>query len=108
MRLRADAAVKAGTLNIMAEIDASLEEAIRVLSAFTYLLLPSDLQAEGLSATLGRYVEGFVNHAIREIFLLGVSTHVLEWQDGDRRVVWKREGRRRLNGHRSRTSLLGS
>ena len=59
MRLRADAAAKAETLNIVDEIDGSLEEAIRELSAFTYLLQPPDLQTEGLSATLGRYVEGF-------------------------------------------------
>ena len=59
MRLRADAAAKAETLNIVDEIDGSLEEAIRELSAFTYLLHPPDLQTEGLSATLGRYVEGF-------------------------------------------------
>ena len=59
MRLRADAAAKTETLNIVDEIDGSLEEAIRELSAFTYLLQPPDLQTEGLSATLGRYVEGF-------------------------------------------------
>jgi len=59
MRLRADAAVKAETFDILDEIDASLEEAIKELSAFTYLLHPPDLQPEGLSATLGRYVEGF-------------------------------------------------
>ena len=40
MRLRADAAVKAETLNIVDEIDGSLEQAIRELSAFTYLLHP--------------------------------------------------------------------
>jgi PAS domain S-box-containing protein len=59
MRLRADAAVKAEALDILEEIDGSLEEAVKELSAFTYLLHPPDLQSEGLSATLGRYVEGF-------------------------------------------------
>jgi PAS domain S-box-containing protein len=59
MRLRADTAVKAETLDILDEIDGSLEEAIKELGAFTYLLHPPDLQTEGLSATLGRYVEGF-------------------------------------------------
>ena len=59
MRLRADAAVKAETLDILEEIDGSLERAIKELSAFTYLLHPPDLQSEGLSATLSRYVEGF-------------------------------------------------
>ena len=59
MRIRADAAGGAETLNILDEIDGSLEEASKELRAFTYLLHPPDLQREGLSATLGRYVEGF-------------------------------------------------
>ena len=58
MRIRADA-VGAETLDILDEIDGSLEEATKELRAFTYLLHPPDLQREGLSATLGRYVEGF-------------------------------------------------
>jgi PAS domain S-box-containing protein len=57
-RIRADA-VAAETLNILDEIDGSLEKASRELRAFTYLLQPPDLQREGLSATLRRYVEGF-------------------------------------------------
>ena len=36
-----------------------LEEAAKELRAFTYLLHPPDLQREGLSATLRRYIEGF-------------------------------------------------
>jgi PAS domain S-box-containing protein len=59
MRIRADAAGEGKTLDILAEIDGSLEEATRELRAFTYLLHPPDLRSEGLSATLGRYVEGF-------------------------------------------------
>jgi PAS domain S-box-containing protein len=59
MRLRTDAAVKPETLDILDEIDGSLDEATKELRAFTYLLHPPDLQTEGLSATLGRYVEGF-------------------------------------------------
>ena len=58
MRIRADA-VGAETLKILDEIDGSLEEASRELRAFTYLLHPPNLQKEGLSATLRRYVEGF-------------------------------------------------
>ena len=58
MRIRAGA-VRAETLNILDEIDGSLEEASKELRAFTYLLHPPDLQREGLSATLRRYVEGF-------------------------------------------------
>ena len=59
MRIRADASCKAETLDILDEIDGSLEEATKELRAFTYLLHPPDLQKEGLSATLRRYVEGF-------------------------------------------------
>jgi PAS domain S-box-containing protein len=59
MRIRADAAGRANTLDVLAEIDGSLEEATKELRAFTYLLHPPDLESEGLSATLGRYVEGF-------------------------------------------------
>jgi two-component system, NarL family, sensor kinase len=59
MRLRADSAGGAETPDILDEIDGSLEEAAKELRAFTYLLHPPDLQREGLSATLGRYVEGF-------------------------------------------------
>ena len=58
MRLRADPG-EGKTLDILAEIDGSLEEATKELRAFTYLLHPPNLQGEGLSATLGRYVEGF-------------------------------------------------
>jgi len=58
MRIRADT-VGAETPDILDEIDRSLEEASKELRAFTYLLHPPDLQREGLSATLRRYVEGF-------------------------------------------------
>src|SRR6185295_3000590 len=69
MRLRTHAAVKAEALNIVDEIDGSLVQAIRELSAFTYLLHPPDLETEGLSATLGRYVEGFGRRTGLEITL---------------------------------------
>ena len=59
MRVRADAEVKAATRDILDEIGGSLEEATKELRAFSYLLYPPDLQKEGLSVTLRRYVEGF-------------------------------------------------
>jgi PAS domain S-box-containing protein len=59
MRIRADAAGGAKTLDILDEIEGSLQEAAKELRAFTYLLHPPDLQREGLSAALRRYVEGF-------------------------------------------------
>jgi PAS domain S-box-containing protein len=60
MRIRANAAGEGKkTLDILDEIDGSLDKATKELRAFTYLLYPPDLQSEGLSATLERYVEGF-------------------------------------------------
>ena len=59
MRVRADAAEGTKSLDILDEIEGSLEEASKELRAFTYLLHPPELQREGLSATLGRYIEGF-------------------------------------------------
>ena len=59
MRIRADAAGGTKSLDILDEIEGSLEEAAKELRAFTYLLHPPELQREGLSATLGRYIEGF-------------------------------------------------
>ncbi len=59
MRIRADDAGGTEALNILDEIEGSLEEAAKELRAFTYLLHPPDLQREGLSATLGQYIEGF-------------------------------------------------
>jgi signal transduction histidine kinase len=58
MRIRSDG-LGAEALNNLDEIDRLLKEASKELRAFTYLLHPPDLQREGLSATLGRYVEGF-------------------------------------------------
>jgi PAS domain S-box-containing protein len=59
MKIREGAAIGAETLDILDEIDGSLEEATKELRAFTYLLHPPDLQRDGLSATLRRYAEGF-------------------------------------------------
>jgi PAS domain S-box-containing protein len=59
MRIRQGTALRAETSKILDEIDDSLEEATKELSAFTYLLHPPDLERDGLSATLKRYAEGF-------------------------------------------------
>jgi PAS domain S-box-containing protein len=67
MRMRADAAGGTKALNILDEIEGALEEAAKELRAFTYLLHPPDLQREGFSATLGRYVEGFSSRTGLEI-----------------------------------------
>ncbi len=59
MRLRAVAVVEAEAFKILDEMDGLLEEATKELRAFTYLLHPPELQREGLSTTLRRYIEGF-------------------------------------------------
>ena len=59
MKMRADAAAGTESLDLLDEIEGSLDEAAKELRAFTYLLHPPELQKEGLSATLGRYIEGF-------------------------------------------------
>jgi PAS domain S-box-containing protein len=58
MRIREDVQ-RTKSLGILDEIEGSLEEAAKELRAFTYLLHPPELQREGLSATLGRYIDGF-------------------------------------------------
>ncbi len=59
MRIRLDAAEGTKSLAVLDEIEELLQEASKELRAFTYLLHPPELQKEGLSATLGRYIEGF-------------------------------------------------
>ena len=54
---------------------------------------PADLRNRG---------DDFLDHAIDEIFLLGITAHICEWQHGDRRLVGQGEhrsfGRRRFHG----------
>jgi len=57
--LRKRGALESESLKLLREIDGSLEDATKELRAFTYLLHPPQLQRDGLSATLERYVEGF-------------------------------------------------
>ena len=73
MKIRAGAAAGTKTLSILDEIEGSLEEAAKELRAFTYLLHPPDLQREGLSATLGRYIEGFATRTGLKITLKSCS-----------------------------------
>ena len=54
-----DAAGGTKSLDVLDETEGLLQEASKELRAFTYLLHPPELQKEGLSATLGRYIEGF-------------------------------------------------
>jgi signal transduction histidine kinase len=54
------AARAGGDINtIVEDIGESLQEAIKELRAFSYLLHPTQLETDGLTASLKRYIEGF-------------------------------------------------
>jgi PAS domain S-box-containing protein len=57
--VRAHAGVDSPASQMLDEMDDSLAEASKELRTFTYLLHPPLLEAEGLRATLERYIEGF-------------------------------------------------
>ncbi len=59
MALKADNISGADKARALEDMKGSLQEATRELRTFTYLLHPPGLQREGLSGTLGRYVEEF-------------------------------------------------
>jgi signal transduction histidine kinase len=55
------AASSGGNINpIIEDIGESLQEATKELRAFSYLLHPTQLETDGLAASLKRYIEGFV------------------------------------------------
>ena len=49
--------------SIRAEIEGSLDEALKEIRVFTYLLHPAGLHSDGLNATLKTFVEGFARRA---------------------------------------------
>lgn len=57
--LRGPRGSKRGMNKVFEDIESSLDEAMKELRTFTYLLHPPALASDGLSATLRRYVEGF-------------------------------------------------
>jgi two-component system sensor histidine kinase UhpB len=57
MRRAIDASGRAAKL--CDDIDASIDEAIREIRAFTYILYPPNLLADGLKITIEKFVEGF-------------------------------------------------
>jgi signal transduction histidine kinase len=50
-------------LKASADVEASLDKALKELRIFTYLLHPPNLEHEGLSATLKEFVDGFCRRA---------------------------------------------
>lgn len=63
MRIRSNLGDAALAERLCDEIDASIDEALRELRAFAYLLHPRDLADEGLKAAIERYAEGFAARA---------------------------------------------
>jgi len=59
MRVRSHLGDAALAERLCDDIDASIDEAIREIRAFAYLLHPRNLAAEGLKATIERYAQGF-------------------------------------------------
>lgn len=59
MRIRGAVADAQATERLCDEVEASIDEALRELRAFAYLLHPRDLTGDGLKATIEGYAEGF-------------------------------------------------
>jgi signal transduction histidine kinase len=59
MGLKTRVVADAAAVDLVQDIDASLEAAMKELRTITYLLHPPDLDKDGLRATLATYVHGF-------------------------------------------------
>jgi signal transduction histidine kinase len=59
MRIRASLGDPVSAAPLCDEIDASIDEALREIRAFAYLLYPQDLSIDGLKATIEHYADGF-------------------------------------------------
>ncbi|MBR0712394.1 ATP-binding protein [Bradyrhizobium liaoningense] len=59
MRVRTSLGDPAGAERICDDIDASIDEALREIRAFVYLLHPQNLTVDGLKATIENYAAGF-------------------------------------------------
>jgi signal transduction histidine kinase len=57
MRIRAN--LDGSAVRLCDDVDASIDEALREIRAFAYLLHPQDLTFDGLKATMEHYAEGF-------------------------------------------------
>jgi two-component system NarL family sensor kinase len=59
MRIRMSLGDPVGAERLCDDIDASLDQALREIRAFAYLLHPQNLTVDGLKATVENYAEGF-------------------------------------------------
>jgi signal transduction histidine kinase len=71
MRIRASLGDPVSAERLCDEVDASIDEALREIRAFAYLLYPQDLAIGGLKATIEHYAKGFAARTS-----LGVSTRI--------------------------------
>jgi PAS domain S-box-containing protein len=69
VRLRSLTGTVAGASQLCEEIDDLIDEALRELRVFTYLLHPTSLSSDGLSTTLERFISGFRRRSSLEIDL---------------------------------------
>jgi PAS domain S-box-containing protein len=67
MTLKARAVVYPGVLQLLENVESSLEEATRELRVFTYLLHPLALENDGLERTLRNYLDGFARRTGLEL-----------------------------------------
>jgi two-component system, NarL family, sensor kinase len=67
MRIRASLGDPVSAERLCNDIDASIDEALREIRAFAYLLYPQDLTIDGLKATIEHYAEGFAARTALEV-----------------------------------------
>jgi len=63
MSLRAKVAWASEAVKLWNEVEASMAEALKELRTFSYLMHPLGLDADGLSSTIRRYIDGFANRS---------------------------------------------
>jgi PAS domain S-box-containing protein len=69
MKLRPRASLRREKKRLWGDVEASLDEAMKELRAFSYLMNPPALQANGLHTALEQYVEGFAGRSGLDIKL---------------------------------------
>jgi PAS domain S-box-containing protein len=69
MTLKAKSVAYPGVHKLLANVEASLEEATRELRVFTYLLHPLALENDGLETTLRTYLDGFARRTRLDVQL---------------------------------------
>jgi len=106
-QLRGDAHPPAGLANRTFE-DIAHPQLAPDLLHFDGLALVGEARITGdheQPADARKYRRDFLDHAVGEILLIGIAAHVLEWEDGDRRLVGEGQGSRRQGATLTRLAL---